>query len=292
MPGSYIGRFAPSPTGSLHLGSLLAAVASYLDARAQAGQWRVRIEDIDNPRVIPGSADDILRTLDAFGLHWDGAVEYQSHRIAHYQHALESLRSQGLVFECSCSRRELAGQEESGYSGICRKGPKRPGPTATRFRIDDSKHLTFQDRIQGTCDFDLKALGDVVIRRRDGLFAYQLAVVIDDAAQGITDIVRGADLLTSTAWQMEIRSALNLPDIHHAHLPLVVEPNGTKLAKSKRSVPVDPAAAGDLLFLVLQLLRQNPPAELRGRSADALAWGITHWNPALLHAVQEVRLPL
>jgi glutamyl-Q tRNA(Asp) synthetase len=290
MAKPYVGRFAPSPTGSLHLGSLLAAVGSYLDARAHQGQWRVRIEDIDTSRVVPGSADSILRALEAFGLQWDGPVEYQSRHVDRYAQALEHLRSRNLIFECSCSRREQAGTDEGGYPGTCREGPRRAGPTAARFRVDESKPLRFLDRIQGECCFELKALGDVAVRRRDGLFAYQLAVVVDDAEQRITDIVRGADLLPSTAWQMEIRGALNLPEIRHAHLPLVVEPDGAKLAKSKRSVPVDLTQAGALMHSVLRLLRQEPPSELAGSGADALAWAIAHWNPAKLHAVREVRL--
>lgn len=289
----YVGRFAPSPTGALHLGSLLAAVGSYVDARANKGQWLVRMEDIDTPRVVPGSADDILRTLEAFGLEWDGVVEYQSRRIERYQQAFEALRAQGLVFDCSCTRKELADTDEGGYPGTCRASPRHAGaPTAARFRIDETQQLRLTDRIQGDCIFDLRSMGDVIIKRRDGLFAYQLAVVVDDADQSITDIVRGADLLPSTAWQMEIRKALHLPVIRHAHLPVLMEPDGSKLSKTKRSIPVRHPDAAQHMFTALQMLKQNPPGELAGSSANALAWAITNWNPANLQAIKEVKVTL
>ncbi|HVS77785.1 MAG TPA: glutamate--tRNA ligase family protein, partial [Steroidobacteraceae bacterium] len=175
----------------MHLGSLLAAVGSFLDARCRGGRWLVRMEDLDRSRLVPGSADGILRTLEAFGLLWDGQVEYQSRRTALYAEALDSLRTRGLTFECSCSRRELA-TEESGYPGTCRQGPRKPGDTATRFRIDETQTLVFEDRFQGPIALDLARLGDPVVRRRDGIFSYQLAVIVDDARQGITDVVRGA----------------------------------------------------------------------------------------------------
>jgi glutamyl-Q tRNA(Asp) synthetase len=287
---AYIGRFAPSPTGALHLGSLLAAVGSYVDARANGGRWLVRIEDIDKPRVIPGSADGILRTLEQFGLQWDGTVEYQSLRTERYAEALNQLRARHLTYECSCSRREIAGGEEGGYPGTCRQGPRRAGPTATRFRVDDAKTVCFADRIQGDCCESLRTLGDVVIRRRDGLIAYQLAVVVDDHDQSITDIVRGADLLPSTVWQIELRNALDMPQVRHAHLPLVVEPDGSKLAKSKRSLPIDNLHAGDLLLSVLRLLRQNPPRDLAPAPADVLAWAIQHWTLDNLRALRTTPL--
>lgn len=288
----YVGRFAPSPTGALHLGSLLAAVGSYVDARANGGRWLLRIEDIDTPRVVPGSADNILRTLELFGLEWDGPVEFQSRRTERYIAALTELRDRGLVYECSCSRRDIGEADVGVYPGTCRKGTRKPGATSSRMRMDDGKIISFIDRIQGECRQPLSTMGDVVVRRRDGLFAYQLAVVVDDRDQGVTDIVRGADLLPSTAWQIEIRNGLQAPPIRHAHLPLLVEADGAKLAKSKHSVPIDPARAGPQLVQVLRLLNQNPPADLEPEPAVALAWAITHWHLDNLRSIRSLPLPL
>jgi glutamyl-Q tRNA(Asp) synthetase len=287
----YVGRFAPSPTGSLHLGSLLAAVGSYVDARHNNGRWLLRIEDLDTPRVVPGSADEILRVLESFGLQWDGAVEHQSRNISYYEAALRSLQTQGHTFECSCTRKMLAGTEESGYPGTCRSGPRSPGPAAIRFRVDENQTIAFKDRVQGPRSFDLAQCGDFVIRRRDGVFTYQLAVVVDDARQGVTDVVRGADLLSSTPWQIALQTALNTAHPHYAHLPLIVEPNGTKLAKAKRSVPIDASQAAPLLVFVLSLMKQSPPHTLALLTpAEVLDWAIQHWDPTLMHGVQVVPL--
>ena len=284
---TYVGRFAPSPTGSLHLGSLVAALGSYADARSCGGRWLLRMEDLDRARVVRGSAARILRTLELFGLTWDGAVEYQSQRTARYAEALETLRARGVTFECSCSRRER--ERESGYPGTCRDGPTRSGPTATRFRVDDTV-VSVEDRLQGKCDFRLRERGDVIIRRRDGAFAYQLAVVVDDALQGVTDVVRGADLLDSTPWQIALQHALRLQKPRYAHLPLVVEPGGAKLAKSKRSVALNPETAGQQVYEALSLLHQDPPAALKSESAPTLVqWACSHWQPERLRGVREVR---
>jgi len=283
----YVGRFAPSPTGSLHLGSLVAALGSYADARSRGGRWLVRMEDLDRAREVKGSAAAILRTLELFGLTWDGAIEYQSARTAHYMQALETLRALGATFECSCSRRER--DQEGGYPGTCRARPTRRGPTATRFRVDDTA-LSIEDRLQGTCEFRLRECGDVIIRRRDGAFAYQLAVVVDDALQNITDVVRGADLLDSTPWQIALQQALRLPTPRYSHLPLVLEPDGRKLAKSRRSVAIDPLIVGRQLCQALTLLRQDPPAELESESANAIVgWACQNWRPDRLRGVREIR---
>ena len=293
----YTGRFAPSPTGSLHLGSLLAAAGSFLDARHHGGLWRLRIEDLDRDRVIPGSADQILRTLEGFGLYWDGPVEYQSRRTTHYAEALAALRAAGATFECSCSRRTLhlhvplADPGESPYPGTCRTAPRQPGPTATRFRMQDDTAIAFEDRFQGPLTFPPRSLGDVIVRRRDGVFAYQLAVVVDDALQQITDVVRGADLLASTGWQIALQQALRLPVPRYGHLPLLTEPDGAKLAKSRRSMPLEPARAGAALCTVLQLLNQAPPAELaRAPAAEVLSWALGHWNPQAFGHIRQIRL--
>ena len=262
----------------MHLGSLIAALGSYLDARAQGGGWLVRMEDLDRERVVPGVDAQLLRTLETFGLEWDGTVAYQSTRTALYAQALDELRSGALTFECSCSRRELA--DEGGYPGTCRTGARNPGPTATRFRVP-AETLSFTDRLQGECRFDLADRGDVIIRRRDNAFAYQLAVVIDDAAQGITDVVRGADLIDSTPWQIALQRALRLATPRYAHLPVVTEPDGSKLAKSRRSVALDPSQAAAQLWQALALLRQAPPVELKFQpTAQILSWGIAHWSLA------------
>jgi glutamyl-Q tRNA(Asp) synthetase len=276
----------------LHLGSLLAACASFLDARSHGGRWLVRMEDLD-PRSIPGCAGKILETLEAFALHWDGAVEYQSRRTAHYQVALDRLRAAGVTFECSCSRGALAqaGMSSSRYPGTCRSGPRRPGPTATRVRIDEHRALTFHDRFQDPCAFPPGSLGDVIVRRRDGVFSYQLAVVVDDALQGVTDVVRGADLLESTGWQILLQEALGLPQPRYAHLPLITEPGGAKLAKSRRSVALQSARAGAQLHEILRLLNQRPPPSLTDAPAlEVLAWAIAHWNPTAFHGVRRLAL--
>lgn len=291
----YVGRFAPSPTGSLHLGSLVAAVGSFLDARKAGGRWLVRMEDLDTTRVIPGCSDEMLRTLEAFGLWWDGEVEFQSRRTALYAESLQSLREHGLTFECSCSRRDL-GNAETGYPGTCRArkthGPDSPtqkrGPTATRFRVAD-RVVSFPDRIQGPCCFDLRALGDPVIRRRDGAFAYQLAVVVDDADQRVSHVVRGADLLASTAWQIQLQKALKLPTPRYAHLPVIMEESHGKLAKSRRSLALVPARAGTQLVSALMLLQHPPPAELQQASPAALlAWATERWTLDTVQGKKEI----
>jgi glutamyl-Q tRNA(Asp) synthetase len=243
------------------------------------------MEDLDRPRVVPGCAADILRALEAFGLWWDGEIEYQSRRTELYEQALATLGARGLTFACSCSRRSRAAP----YPGTCRNGPARPGPTALRFRVDGEATVRFEDRIQGLCEFALRELGDVVVRRRDGVHAYQLAVVVDDAAQGVTSAVRGADLLASTAWQIALSQALSLPVLSYAHLPVVVEPDGAKLAKSRRSVPVDPLDPGAWLIRALELLRQDPPAELAHEPpSSVLRWAIDHWKIGRLSRIRTV----
>lgn len=266
-------------------------MGSFVDARHHGGRWLVRMEDLDQARVVPGAASAMLHALERFGLEWDAPVEYQSRRGEHYAAALVRLRTLGLTFECSCSRREResqAGAAPRPYPGTCRAGPRRPGPTATRFRVSDET-VTFEDRIHGPCRFELEAIGDVVVRRRDGAFAYQLAVVVDDAAQGVTDVVRGADLLDNTPWQLALQRALSLPPPRYAHLPLVVEPSGEKLAKSRRAIAVRPADSGTQLHQVLGLLGQGPPAELKLEPPLViLQWAQTHWRPAQIPRIPQI----
>lgn len=270
---------------------MLAAVGSFLDARSSGGRWLVRMEDLDRARVVPGSADEMLRTLEAFGLLWDGEVEYQSRRTNLFSDALESLRAAGRTFECSCSRRELSA-EDSGYPGTCREGPQGPGDTATRFRIDEAETIVFDDRFQGPIALDMGKLGDVIVRRRDGVFAYQLAVVVDDALQGITDVVRGADLLESTGWQMALQRALRLPAPGYAHLPLLLERTGEKLSKSRRSAALDPDRPGAEVLNVLRLLGLSPPPELAGATpATLLGWATGCWREQPPPLRREIVLP-
>jgi len=256
----------------------LAAVGSFIDARSRGGRWLVRMEDLDRARVVPGSADEILSTLEAFGLLWDGEVEYQSRRTRLYAEVLESLREAGRTFGCSCSRRELSA-EDTGYPGTCRGGPRRPGDLAIRFRIDETETVAFEDRFQGPTALAMGKLGDVIVRRRDGVFAYQLAVVVDDALQGITDVVRGADLLESTGWQIALQRALHLRTPRYAHLPLLLERTGGKLSKSRRSTSLSAEDAGAEMLNVLRLLGFSPSADLAGATpATLLGWAMACWR--------------
>jgi glutamyl-Q tRNA(Asp) synthetase len=275
--GGYVGRFAPSPTGELHQGSLFTAVASHLDARANHGRWLVRIEDLDRPREVPGAGERILATLAAFGFEWPEPVVYQSRREEAYRQALASLASRSLVYHCRCSRRDLADEER--YPGTCRDlhlGGETP--TALRLRVPDGP-VSFIDRIHGEFRQSLAQVGgDFVLRRRDGLVAYVLAVVVDDAAQGVTDVVRGADLLDDTPRQVLLQRLLGLPTPRYAHVPLLVEADGAKLAKSRRSVPVDPQNPVAQLCQVFAQLGLEPPSGLqKGSLAGAWAWATAQW---------------
>jgi glutamyl-Q tRNA(Asp) synthetase len=288
----YVGRFAPSPTGPLHLGSVVAALGSYLDAHHEGGRWLLRIEDLDTARVRPGCADEIQRTLENLGLNWDGAVEYQSRRGALYEEAVTALDRRALIYACHCTRRELSASDEQGYPGTCRDRPTIPGPAALRFRVNEHETVHFVDRFQGASSFAMGALGDVIIRRRDEVIAYQLAVVVDDAHQGVTDVVRGADLLPSTPWQILLQRTLGVATPRYGHLPIIVEPDGEKLAKSRRSTPIDPRRATDELIQALTLLRHAPPAHLWGEKPDTvLTWAINHWNTSNLERVQKATAP-
>jgi len=254
----YRGRFAPSPTGPLHFGSLLAAFGSWLMARHADGTWLVRIEDIDPPREVPGAAEAQLRTLEGFGLLPDEPVLRQRERDAAYRTALDRLLASGDAFECHCSRADLAGS--GGVHRTCVPGVRRPDP-AIRLRVPDGTVVAFDDRVQGPVEQDVaREVGDFVLRRADGPWAYQLAVVVDDAAQGITEVVRGADLLDSTARQVFLQRRLGLPTPGYAHLPLVVDGDGRKLSKSAAALPVDGGDPLPALRTAWRALGQEPGA--------------------------------
>jgi len=301
-----IGRFAPSPTGPLHFGSLVAAVASWLDARASQGTWRVRMEDLDRARARPEAADIILRQLESLGLQWDGSVVYQSARLDAYRAALERLRQSGQVYWCGCSRKEIAdsamryeGKNASHpvsdrariYPGTCREGlaaGKRP--RAVRLRTG-GEPVAFTDRLQGDIAQAVdQEIGDFVLFRADGLYAYQLAVVVDDADQGVTDVVRGADLLDSTPRQILLQRLLGLPTPRYLHVPVAVNGRGEKLSKQTRAPAVATDRPAEELRAALAFLglRGAPPA---ASPSELLAWGRAHWSVLRLPARRALRWP-
>ena len=283
---SYRGRFAPSPTGPLHFGSLVAATASYLEARANGGEWYLRMEDVDGPRCSASAAGEILRALEACGFTWDGEVVWQSRRTQAYAAALERLKAAGRVFPCACTRRELADSAIAPdgaaiYPGTCRAGHAAAG--AWRLRVDDAR-VRFDDAIQGRVVSNLASeVGDFILLRADGLFAYQLAVVVDDAEAGITHVVRGADLLSSTSRQVFLQQCLGVATPSYAHLPVAVNAAGEKLSKQTRAPAVDSSRPGPALHAVLEFLGQRPPRELSCASVPELwAWARANWQLGLV----------
>lgn len=269
----YRGRFAPSPTGPLHFGSLVAAVCSWLDARAHDGEWLVRIEDVDEPRCRPRWGGEILRTLERLGLHWDGPVVWQSRRTQAYREALERLKGAGLAYPCACTRREAGGR----YSGRCRNGlPEGASARAWRFLVTAGR-VGFHDRWQGWFEQDVEAeTGDFVLLRADGCFAYQLAAVVDDAAQGITHVVRGADLLDSTPRQILLQRALGFSRPFYLHHPVAVGGDGRKLSKQNRAPALDPSRDRENLWEAAAFLGLSPPPELGGK--ELLQWAAARWK--------------
>ncbi len=292
-----IGRFAPSPTGPLHLGSLVAALGSWLFARSCGGLWLMRMEDLDTPRVVPGMADDILRSLEILGFSWDGEVVRQSSRIAAYEEALVELECNGLVYPCGCSRAEIASassaphgrEHELRYPGLCRDGiTAGKSPRAIRVRVNDEP-VIFVDGVMGEVSENLsESCGDFVVKRADGPFAYQLAVVVDDAETGVNQVVRGADLLHSTPRQIYLQRLLGYETPAYFHLPLVTGPDGAKLSKRDNAVSIAVGRdlqrnGGALLVAALRFLGQTPPASLeKAPSKEILAWGVGHFTPAAI----------
>ena len=279
---TYIGRFAPTPSGHLHFGSLVAALASYLDARSVGGRWLMRMEDLDPPREEPGAQAAILKALESYGFEWDGEMVRQSDRHEAYAEVLNRLFSQGLAYACTCSRKQLEPYHGI-YPGLCRNAGHGTEDAAIRIRVPELDYH-FIDRVQGEFHQHLgRDVGDFVIRRRDGLYAYQLAVVLDDAWQGITDIVRGADLLDSTPRQLYLQELLGLRQPRYLHIPLITQPDGNKLGKSYRSPPLSEDQATLWLLRALRALGHKPGAELAyATPREVLDWGITHWDALLI----------
>ncbi|HKJ70806.1 MAG TPA: tRNA glutamyl-Q(34) synthetase GluQRS [Gammaproteobacteria bacterium] len=293
----YVGRFAPSPTGPLHLGSLLAALASYLEARARGGRWLVRMEDLDPPREEPGAAAAILRTLEAYGFEWDGPVWYQSGRGGAYEAALGQLREAGWVYDCGCTRKEIRAVAEAGgfgavYPGTCRNGlPPGKRPRIVRLRVADER-LAFRDRLLGEVGQELaRAVGDFPLVRGDGLYAYQLAVVVDDAAQGVTHVVRGADLLDSTPRQIYLQRRLGLPTPAYVHIPVAASPGGLKLSKQTQAPPLPDDDPVPQLVRAFAFLGQPLPDQAERLSlADFWQWAGETWELGRVPAERLVTL--
>ncbi len=280
----YIGRFAPSPTGALHAGSLLAAVGSYLDARAHQGKWLLRIEDIDTPRIVPDSATQILHTLETFGLYWDETETFQNHHTKRYHDALAQLQQDNLLYPCTCSRKQVQTDGHMGiegyiYPGTCRNQAFSHLTQAHSWRIKTpDKLITFCDRIAGMQKQNIaQKVGDFVLKRADGLWAYQLAVVIDDAASQITHIVRGNDLLLSTARQIYLQQCLGFQEPIYAHLPILINSAGQKLSKQTLAPAINTQSAISTLRQTLNHLFLYPPQEI-DHIPDLLQWAIDNWK--------------
>ena len=296
----YVGRFAPTPSGPLHFGSLVAALGSALEARCRRGRWLVRIEDVDTPRTVPGVAGAMLATLERFGFEWDGEVLWQSRRAEIYASALEQLKAGGHVFPCACSRRELAEVPDSAlardgslrYPGTCRDGLP-PGAKPRAWRVRAGGVIRFEDAIQGKQEEELsRDVGDYVVFRADGVFAYQLAVVVDDAEQGVTHVVRGADLLGSTARQIHLQTLLGLPAPAYAHLPVATNADGEKLSKQTLAQAIDESFPPSMLIAALDFLGQAPPDGLKGASVkEVWAWALGHWEMGRVPRVLQSFVP-
>jgi len=278
---AYRGRFAPSPTGPLHFGSLLAAVASYAQARQQQGKWLVRIEDVDLPRCDTDSTSLILNALEVYGMHWDEDIVFQSQRTEHYQAALEILSAKNLIYGCACSRKQIIRENKNAiYPGTCRNGLK-DGKVARSIRLrTNNEEISFNDKVQGHYAQNIsRDVGDFIIKRADNLFAYQLAVVVDDEDQGITEVVRGSDMLDSTPRQILLQQYLSYSIPDYAHIPLATKPDGSKLSKQSmaRAIPLDDPIP--TLIKALNFLGQQPPEDLGDSNVESIwAWVIEHWS--------------
>lgn len=274
----YIGRFAPTPSGPLHFGSIVAALASYLDAKSNAGRWLVRIDDLDSPRVRPGAADAILSSLELLGLHWDGEIQYQNNRHEAYRAGLDMLWANQLIYACACPRKLVKGRP---YPGTCRSRELEPDTGHALRLIIAENDIRLEDKLQGGVVRDLRqTTGDFIVRRSDNLFAYHMATVIDDAWQGVTDIVRGGDLLEAAFCQVYLQTCLNLPRPDYCHVPVAVDKYGRKISKSdSRQDVLAGYPPGMLLLDALRFLGQDPVQELSTASAaEIIHWGIENWR--------------
>ncbi|MGR8953491.1 MAG: tRNA glutamyl-Q(34) synthetase GluQRS [Gammaproteobacteria bacterium] len=296
-PRPYIGRFAPSPTGPLHLGSLYTALASFLDARSRQGLWLLRIDDIDTPRNAPGAIDRILATLDAYGLYWDGGVYFQSDHLADYEQALFDLQQADRLYPCICSRKmlaELPGAPAAHdiYPGLCRDRQTPPAgkPHALRVRSDD-RDIVFEDALQGViCQNLAEEHGDFILKRKEGIVSYQLACVIDDSFQQVTHVVRGHDLVDSTPKQIFLQQLIGLPTPSYKHVPVITDKLGYKLSKQTQAAAVAMNEPHRIMFQLLEWLQQNPPRQLWGAGCDELLeWAVQNWKPAPLAKTAVIR---
>ena len=295
---AYRGRFAPTPSGPLHFGGLIALVGSYLDARSVNGAWHVRIEDIDLPRVVVGAADDILRTINKLGIGWDGPVCYQSRRESNYREAIARLKRDNMLYPCACSRQEIADTALSGvegpvYPGTCRNGLPQQRMARTRRLRTHNEPIEFHDLRQGVIRQRLETeIGDFVVRRADGLVAYQLAVVVDDADLQVSHVVRGGDLLLSTPRQIYLQQLLHLPTPRYLHLPVAVNAKGQKLSKQTHALPLNHEHPLPELIAALRFLGQEPPDELAQATLDEFwRWGTSHWNRRKIPSQRTLSAP-
>lgn len=290
-PQNYKGRFAPSPTGPVHFGTLIAAVGSYLQAKKNKGEWLIRMEDVDITRKVDGADVDILKTLEAFGFEWDNEIIYQSEQIAHYEQALEQLISLSLIFPCFCSRKQMSKSDSTIYPGTCRSRQLPEKDEHALRLLSKDIAIEFNDAVMGKQSQNIKRqCGDFVIRRRDGLFAYQLAVVVDDALQNITEVVRGADLLDSTPRQIYLQQLLNYPTPDYCHLPLAVDDSGNKISKSAGATKIDLQHKEQQLISVLGFLGQNPPEDLaQSHINDIWSWAMKHWNVTYVSSKMHIQ---
>ena len=283
---NYRGRFAPSPTGPLHFGTLVAAVGSYLEAKSHDGEWLIRIENLDTPREISGASSEILRTLESLEMEWDHDVVYQSKRNSVYQTTLAILDEYGVIYPCTCTRREIADSSITGvsgpvYPGTCRSNLLNKKQIGALRVITDNSLVKFKDALRGQISQRLESeTGDFVLRRADGIYAYQLAVVVDDAEQGITHVVRGADLLDSTPRQIYLQKLLGYPILEYMHLPVVVNNQGKKLSKQNLATPLDISNPVAQLIATISFLGQEPPTELLKNSISSFwEWAVKNWCP-------------